>query len=68
MSKTNLGIILYWLVLVIPLLAYLLVNFYWWLFDGNVLDSEKMMAALCVVIGTGPVGVLITSENWEGRL
>lgn len=64
MSKTKLAIIIYWLVFVIPSLGYLVVNFYWWLFDGNVLNGEKMGAALCVLMFTGLFGVLVAVEEF----
>lgn len=33
-------------VVIIPTGLYFLVNFYWWLFDGNIIDFNKMGMAV----------------------
>lgn len=56
--------ILYTAVFVVPVVAYLMVNFYWWLFDGNVLTADKMMASLFYLsIMWIPTAVLVGLER-----
>lgn len=64
MNKTKLAITAFWVVFVLPSLMYLLVNFYWWLFDGNKLNLNKIIAALGVLFIMLPIGMMISSEMW----
>jgi len=64
MKIVNVLIVFFWLIFVLPLIGYLAVNFYWWLFDGNVLNAEKMIGALCVLIFTGFIGAFLAGEVW----
>lgn len=60
--KTKLLITLYWLIFVIPPLGYLVVNFYWWLFGGNVLNGDRMFQSILVLIVAGTVGIILNIE------
>lgn len=53
MSKQKIAWFAFVAVFVLPPRCYLVVNLYWWLFDGKVLSMGKMVAAVAVVLITG---------------
>jgi uncharacterized membrane protein (DUF441 family) len=65
MTKINLLIIFYWLVFIIPLALFLVVNFYLWLFTNYVPDSDKMGISVGVIIMTITPGLFGAIEVWE---
>lgn len=63
----NIAIVSYFLVFIIPVLGYLIVNFYWWLFDGNILNVDKMFASVSVLTVAVPIGAFLVFEIWETK-
>lgn len=54
MSKWKKNLTIGWLVTIgLPTGLYVFVNFYWWLFDGNVLNSQKMGTAAAILVISG---------------
>lgn len=53
-------------VVIVPCALYLSVNFYWWLFDGNVPNGDKMGAAAVVVFLGAFLGIVscMASEDF----
>lgn len=54
-------------IFVAPSLLYFVVNGYWWLFDGNRLDQDKMFAAGLISF-TGSYSLVVWAcieEVWE---
>ena len=46
-------------VFALPSILYFVANFYWWLFDGNVLNGDKMFSAAMFALGAGVLTALI---------
>jgi hypothetical protein len=64
MSKKSMLALAILFLAVVPCGLYVIINFYWWLFDGNLLVEDKMGGA-CLVFFSGLCVLLMIAASDE---